>query len=231
MTPLVQRALRNALRTGLILFAFAVVATALLVLTHTRTQPSIERSQQAEKLALLNQVLPATLYDNDLLSSRQTLSPDPRLGTQQPSALWVARRGNQVTAIALEAIAPDGYSGNIHLLIGIDMQGMIIGVRVTSHRETPGLGDYIDRQKSAWIEQFNGKSLTLPASKLWKVNKDGGAFDARAGATITPRAVVKAVGSALDYFAHQHPHLALITPALIKPAVIKPATIEPAKEQ
>ncbi len=222
MTPLVKAATRNAMRTGVILFAFAVVATSLLVFIFNLTQPSIERSQQAAKLSLLSQVLPHALYDNDLLSSQRSVPPDAQLGTQQPSTMWVARRGDAVTAVALEAIAQDGYSGDIHLLIGIDINGGLTGVRVTSHRETPGLGDYIDRQKSPWIDQFSGKSLNQPAGKLWKVAKDGGAFDARAGATITPRAVVKAVKSALDYFARNRKTLVALPPA---------ATATPAKEK
>jgi electron transport complex protein RnfG len=192
---------RNALRTGMILFVFALVATALLVFTFTRTEPTIERSRQAEKLSLLTQVLPPALYDNDLLASQQAVPPHELLGTRQPSSLWIARRGDTITAVVLEAIAPDGYGGNIHLVVGIDVGGTVTGVRVTAHRETPGLGDYIVRSKSPWIEQFVGKSLTAPESKRWKVIKDGGQFDARAGATITPRAVVKAVHAALNYFA------------------------------
>jgi Na+-translocating ferredoxin:NAD+ oxidoreductase subunit G len=192
---------RNALRTGVILFAFALVATAMLVFTFTRTEPTIERSRQAEKLALLSQVLPPALYDNDLLASKQSVPPNELLGTRQASTMWIARRGDTITAVVLEAIAPDGYGGAINLVIGIDVDGAVTGVRVTAHRETPGLGDYIVRSKSAWIEQFVGKSLTAPEAKHWKVTKDGGQFDARAGATITPRAVVKAVRAALDYFA------------------------------
>jgi Na+-translocating ferredoxin:NAD+ oxidoreductase subunit G len=161
-----QAAGRNALRTGTILFAFALVATALLVFTFIRTQPTIERSQQAEKLALLGQVLPHALYDNDLLASVISVPPDELLGTRQPSSIWIARRGEQITAVALEAIAPDGYSGNIHLVVGIDVDGTVTGVRVTAHRETPGLGDYIVRSKSPWIEQFVGKSLTTPGQTL-----------------------------------------------------------------
>jgi electron transport complex protein RnfG len=198
-----QAAGRNALRTGIILFVFAVVATALLVFTFMRTEPTIERSRQAEKMVLLNQVLPPALYDNNLIASQQSVPADEKLGTRHPSSMWIARRGDQVSAVILEAIAPDGYSGNIHLVIGIDVNGNITGVRVTTHSETPGLGDYIDRSKSPWIEQFVGTSLTSPEAKYWKVAKDGGKIDARAGATITPRAVVKAVKSALDYFA-QH---------------------------
>jgi electron transport complex protein RnfG len=209
-----QAALHNALRTGMILFVFALVATALLVFTFSRTQPTIERSRQAEKLALLGQVLPPALYDNDLLASVLSVPPDELLGTRQPSSLWIARRGEQITAVALEAIAPDGYGGNIHLLIGIDVNGTVTGVRVTAHRETPGLGDYIVRSKSPWIEQFVDKSLTTPDARHWKVVKDGGQFDARAGATITPRAVVKAVRGALDYFARHR--AALVAPPAAK---------------
>jgi electron transport complex protein RnfG len=194
-------AARNALRTGVILFVFALVGTAMLAFTHDHTEPVISRSQQAEKLALINQVLPASLYDNDLLATQRSVPPDDLLGTRQPSAMWIARRAGAVSGVVLEAIAPDGYSGDIALLIGIGIDGNVTGVRVTAHHETPGLGDYIDRAKSAWIDQFLGKSLTNPEPKHWKVAKDGGTFDARAGATITPRAVVKAVRNALDYFA------------------------------
>jgi Na+-translocating ferredoxin:NAD+ oxidoreductase subunit G len=213
VNPLIKAASRNALRTGVILFAFALVATALLVVTFTRTEPTIERSKQAEKLALLRQVLPPALYDNDLIASQQSLPPNELLGTRQPSVIWIARRDEAVTAVVLEAIATDGYSGNIHLVIGIDVSGTVTGVRVTSHRETPGLGDYIERAKSSWIEQFVGKSLTNPEAKHWRVAKDGGQFDARAGATITPRAVVKAVRAALDYFARHRAALLADQPA------------------
>ena len=201
MISRIPAALRNALRTGVILFVFAVVGTAMLAFTHDRTEPTITRGQLAEKRRLLSQVLPARLYDNDLLASQQSVPPDDLLGTRQTSALWLARRDGAFSGVVLEAVAPDGYSGDIALLIGIDANGTVSGVRVTAHRETPGLGDYIDRAKSEWIEQFSGKSLTAPEATHWKVAKDGGQFDARAGATITPRAVVKAVKSALDYFA------------------------------
>ncbi|MDO9220489.1 MAG: electron transport complex subunit RsxG [Thiobacillus sp.] len=192
---------RNALRTSIILLVFAFVGTAILAFTHQSTEPTIARGQQAAKLALLSQVLPAALYDNDLLSSSKTVPPNDLLGTRLASSLWLARHNGHFSGVVLEAIAPDGYSGEIALLIGVDAHGSVTGVRVTAHRETPGLGDYIERTKSAWIDQFSGKSLNNPPAKHWKVVKDGGAFDARAGATITPRAVVRAVKGALEYFA------------------------------
>jgi electron transport complex protein RnfG len=192
---------RNALRASIILLVFAFIGTAILAFTHQSTEPTIARGQQAAKLALLSQVLPASLYDNDLLTSRKSVPPDDLLGTRLDSSQWLAQRNGRFSGVVLEAIAPDGYSGDIALLIGIDVNGNVTGVRVTAHRETPGLGDYIERTKSAWIDQFSGKSLASPPAKHWKVVKDGGAFDARAGATITPRAVVRAVKGALEYFA------------------------------
>ncbi len=217
MNDVVRAALRNSLRTSTILLVFAVVGTAMLAFTHQRTEPTITRSQQAEKRALLDQVLPRSLYDNDLLASQRELPPDVLLGTRQASAMWVARRGGEPVAVALEAIAPDGYSGNIHLLVGIDTDGRIIGVRVTAHQETPGLGDYIDRAKSPWIDQFTGTSLVEPPVRHWRVAKDGGHFDARAGATITPRAVVKAVKDALEYHS-RHRAALLAAPASGEPS-------------
>lgn len=213
MIQLIKAAGRNALRTGSVLLVFALVATAMLAVTHHRTEPVITRSQQAEKLALLEQVLPADLHDNDLLATQQQVPADELLGTRQTSAMWIAKRGTAITAVVLEAIAPDGYGGSIYLVVGIDRSGSVTGVRVTAHRETPGLGDYIVRSKSPWVEQFVGKSLTAPEAKYWKVAKDGGRFDARAGATITPRAVVKAVKGTLDYYARHRAAILAPPPA------------------
>lgn len=201
-------AARNALRAGTVLVVFAIAGTAMLAFTHGRTEPVITRSRQAEKLALIEQVLPSRLYNNDLLASERRVPGDALLGTRRPSAVWVARRGDAFAGVVLEAVAPDGYSGDIGLLVGIDAAGTVTGVRVTGHRETPGLGDYIDRAKSPWVEQFAGKSLDNPPPRAWRVAKDGGVFDARAGATITPRAVIKAVRGALEYFAGHRKALA-----------------------
>jgi len=200
MKEAIPDAKRNALRTGAILIVFAVIATAILAATFNATRSAIQHNEQQAKLALISQVLPVTLYDNDLLEGMRELPASEMLGTRTVSHAWIARKKGVATGVVLEAIAPDGYSGDIALLIGISAQGNVTGVRVTAHKETPGLGDYIDIAKSRWILQFDGKSLQLPPESAWKVKQDGGAFDARAGATITPRAVVKAVGSALQYF-------------------------------
>lgn len=199
MNPVLQ----NALRTSTILFVFAIVGTALMAYTFRQTRPIIEKSEQAEKLALISQVLPRSMYDNDLLANARMLPADDLLGTRQASVAWLATRANRPTAIVLEAIAPDGYSGDIGLLIGVTADGVITGVRVTRHKETPGLGDYIERTKSDWVLQFEGRRAEENDTLRWRVKKDGGEFDSRAGATITPRAIVKAVRQALEYF-HRH---------------------------
>jgi electron transport complex protein RnfG len=199
--------LQNALRTSVILFLFALIGTTLLAYTYRHTHPIIEKSAQEEKLALINQVLPKGLYDNDLLATYRELPPHPLLGTRTPSGMWLATKDGQPVGVVLEAIAPEGYSGNINLLIGSDANGTLTGVRVTQHKETPGLGDYIQSNKSDWILQFTGKSYHPDRDSHWKVKKDGGMFDARAGATITPRAIVKAVREALKYFQLQRDRL------------------------
>ena len=96
--------------------------------------------------------------------------------------------------------APDGYNGDIRLLAAIDVTGTVLGVRVVSHRETPGLGDPIEVERSDWVLGFTGKSLLSPQGKSWAVKRDGGEFDQFTGATISPRAVVKAVHNTLLYF-------------------------------
>ena len=123
------------------------------------------------------------------------------LGNKQPTIANRARINNEPAAVIIEAIAHDGYSGDIKLLIAIKADGSISGVRVLAHKETPGLGDYIEIARDAWIKQFDNQSLASKTATQWQVKKDGGTFDYMAGATITPRAVVKAVHKALQYYA------------------------------
>lgn len=196
MTP----AVRETLSTALVLVLFSVVGSALLAGTYTSTHETIARSEQAVKMALVAQTLPPGSFDNNPIQDARPLAADPLLGLRHGGLAYPARQAGATTGVVLEAAAPDGYSGEIRLLVGIQADGRISGVRVTAHRETPGLGDYIDIAKNDWIRQFEGKSADNPAPESWKVRKDGGSFDSLAGATITPRAVVKAVRKALDYF-------------------------------
>ncbi len=118
-------------------------------------------------------------------------------------------RGYKVSrrAVVLKFNAVNGYNGNITLLAGINSDGSLRGVRIISHKETPGLGDAIEIEKSDWALDFSGKSLSNPEPDQWAVKRDGGEFDQFTGATITPRAVVDAVRLALEYFEANHEYL------------------------
>jgi electron transport complex protein RnfG len=193
---------KASLRTALTLLAFAVIGTGLLAYTFDLTRAPIEKSEEEARLALMMQVVPQTAFDNDLLRDIVTLAADPLLGTQGETVAYRARLKGEPAAVVLEAIAPDGYSGKIKLLVAIRADGAVSGVRVVAHKETPGLGDYIEIARSAWIRHFDGKALASETDEsAWQVKKDGGQFDYMAGATITPRAVVKAVKKALQYYA------------------------------
>jgi electron transport complex protein RnfG len=197
--------IKHASKTALTLIAFALVFTALLAYIFQITKEPIEKSEAAARLALFRQIVPASMHDNDILKDTLSIAPNDLLGNTQPSVANRARINNAPAAVILEAIAHDGYSGDIKLLIAIKYDGEISGVRVLTHKETPGLGDYIDIAKGDWIKLFDAESLTKTsdgklAEDKWKVKKDNGQFDYMAGATITPRAVVKAVHKALKYF-------------------------------
>lgn len=192
--------IKHASKTALTLIAFALVFTALLAYIFNVTKAPIEKSEAEARMALFNQVVSPELHDNDMLKEAITIAPNELLGNIQPSVANLARIDHAPSAIILEAIAHDGYSGDIKLLIAIKYDGTIAGVRVLTHKETPGLGDYIDILKGNWIKLFDGESLSKTSEPQWKVKKDGGQFDYMAGATITPRAVVKAVHKALKYF-------------------------------
>lgn len=184
-----------------VLLAFTVVFTGILAFTYGITHHEIQHNEDNARRNLVADTLTPQSFNNDLLGNQITLAVDPLLGTDSPSLAWQARQNGTPVAVVLEATAPDGYSGKIALLIGVTADGKVSGVRVVSHKETPGLGDYIELAKSNWIHQFDGKSLGQPDDNGWKVKKDGGQFDYMAGATITPRAVTKAVHHALKYVA------------------------------
>ncbi len=194
--------LRHAMTTAGIMVAFTIVGTLLLSSTFMTTRAPIAESEREAKLKLLEQVLPPALHDNALLADVIELSAGGELGNREATLAYRGRLAGQPSAVILEATAPDGYSGDIKLLIGIEADGELAGVRVLAHKETPGLGDYIDIAHDDWIKRnFDGQSLARTPDDHWKVKKDGGDFDYMAGATITPRAVVKAVHKALKYFA------------------------------
>jgi electron transport complex protein RnfG len=191
---------KASLLTALNLLFFAVVGTALLAITYQLTHDPIARSEEMEKLKLIAQIAPAGSYDNDIIKDTTHLDPDALLGNDDATLAYIGRINGQPSIVVMQLVAPDGYGGKIHMVIAVRRDGRIAGVRVVSDKETPGLGDYIEIAKSRWITGFDGKSLGNPDDSGWKVRKDGGSFDYMAGATVTPRAVVKAVHKALQYF-------------------------------
>jgi len=202
-----KRIARSTLQTAANLIFFAVIATAILASVFFMTHDAIVKSEEAEKMKLITQILPTNLFDNDILQDKLNVAPSPLLGTEDVTIAYRARLKGEPSAVVLESIAPDGYSGKIALILAVRANGELAGVRVVTHKETPGLGDYIELPKDPWIKGFDGKSREVYKDDDWKVKKDGGQFAYMAGATITPRAIVKAANKALIYFAENREQL------------------------
>ncbi len=180
--------------------AIAVSAAVLVTGSYEISHERIEENRQARLLRTLHQVLDPASHDNELTQNRRVVRDLELLGSSEPMELFIATRAGRPVAALISSVAPRGFSGPIHLLIGIAADGTVTGVRVTSHNETPGLGDDIEIEKSDWILGFEGTSLSAPPLEGWAVSKDNGRFDAITGATVTPRAVIDAVKNTLLYF-------------------------------
>jgi len=191
--------MNNLFKSAFALGLVALVGTMLLTGVDWLTADRIAQQEKRVVLQQLGQILPSG-YDNELLEDRFTLVDESHFPNGQEVTVWRARQAGNPLAAILKFNAVDGYNGNITLMAGINMDGSLRGVRVLSHKETPGLGDEIEAGKSDWILKFSGKSLENPGPDKWRVKREGGAFDQFTGATITPRAVVEAVRLALVYF-------------------------------
>lgn len=186
-----------------ILAIFAIVCTAIVGLVNELTKDEIKAQEQLQLLNTLHSIIEPSRYNNDITQDCVSLS-STLLGNstadKNMQTAYIARQDNQAIAIAMTSTAPDGYNGNIELIIAINMDESVSGVRVLKHQETPGLGDKVELRKSNWISTFTGKKLLSEKDSRWAVTKDNGIFDQFTGATITPRAVVKAVKKTLLYF-------------------------------
>jgi electron transport complex protein RnfG len=191
---------RRPARAAIALFAAAVLGVGLVAVMHQATRERIDAIARERTLATFREVLHGQQFDNDPLADTLTVVDAELLGTTQPVTVYRARLGGATVAVVLAPVAPGGYGGPIRLLVGIVPDGRLLGVRVSQHHETPGLGDAIEARKSSWIENFTGKSLSNTPLEHWRVRKDGGDFDQFTGATVTPRAVVGAVANVLAYF-------------------------------
>jgi electron transport complex protein RnfG len=183
-----------------ILAGFALAASVLLGFADLATRGVIQMRLEEDLKASLEEVVPSDLHDNDLLADTVTVpSADAAIGADE-TVVYLAKKQGAVSAVSFKFVAPDGYAGPIHLVMGIAGNGEILGVRVISHTETPGLGDKIEITKSKWVLSFDGKSLDNLTFEEWAVKKDGGVFDQFAGATITPRQVVQAIRRGLEFY-------------------------------
>jgi Na+-translocating ferredoxin:NAD+ oxidoreductase subunit G len=197
MNPLSKLNKRNAL----ILFGVLLLGLAILAPINSLTREIVIKREEEEKMRVIGQILPPEIYDNRLLRDSVKVPPDKDLlHTRNKTVAYRARLQGKPSAVIMEMTAPDGYSGNIFLIIAIKEDGAVSGVRVLSHEETPGLGDYIEIVKSNWIKQFGNASLRNTSDLRWEVRKDSGRFDFVARATLSARAIVHAVHRALIYY-------------------------------
>jgi Na+-translocating ferredoxin:NAD+ oxidoreductase subunit G len=204
--------IKQIMKVVLVLTISTIIGTGMVAFSYQWTLPRILANERMMLLSSLNLLVNKEHYDNDLASDIRTFVDSDLLGTTDPVTVYRARKNGQPVAAVFNSVAPEGYNGNIYLLIGINLDGSLAGVRVTAHQETPALGDRIEAKRSPWILEFAGHSLTNPSEAGWKVKKDGGVFDQFTGATITPRAVVKAVRNTLAFF-QQHRDQIFETPA------------------
>ena len=191
----------SILRNGVTLAAIAAVCTALVAATYTVTDERIAANERAWVEQSLQPVLAGLSYDGSASESRLTIPAPHALPGSGDAAVYRVYAARSPVAALYVVTARDGYSGAIRILVGVRADGDLTGVHVLAHRETPGLGDQVESSKSDWARQFVGRSLADPAVAEWKIRRDGGAFDQLTGASVTPRAVVKAVRQTLEYHA------------------------------
>lgn len=186
-------------KAGALLLIFTAISIFFVSLMYDSAKQRIRYNEEQLLIQRLGELVEN--YDNDILQDK--FSKQITLhGIKQTINIYPAKKNNQTFAYLIEHTYPNGYSGSIRLLTGVDTNNQLLGVRVIAHKETPGLGDKVETKKSNWIEQFKGLSLSNPSKNQWKVKRDGGAFDAFTGATITPRAIVTATYQILDLFKH-----------------------------
>lgn len=192
--------MQNRLAGAICLVLFAIAAAWLLANVQQYTRQRIADNELAARLKDLQILLPHGRFDNEPHKDFIFVTDAELLGSAEPLPVYRIRRGQMPVAAVVTVIAPNGFSGKIRLLVSIDLEGEILGVRVSSHTETPGLGDAIESGKSDWIDGFTGLETTDPLTAAWRLNEDGGTFDKITGATVSSRAVLGAARNAVLYF-------------------------------
>lgn len=192
--------LQSIIRSAIGLSLFAILTAGIIALTQVQTADRIAEEVRKARSKALYEIAPEASHNNDILGESFGIK-SAALGLEEVRQAYIAKQDGKPVTLLLPVRAPDGYTGPIRLIVGIDVStDTLSGVRVTQHKETPGLGDKIERRKSDWILGFDGKSLSNPNEDQWRVQKDGGEFDQLTGATITPRAIVASVYRALRFY-------------------------------
>ena len=196
-------------KNSLLLVVFAMITAVILASTDRLTEDRIAESERLAAQKALFEIIPVERHNNDLLMDIQPIPEKywSTLGLESGGDIHIARLDGEPVAAIIPSITPEGYSGDIAMIVGVNFDGSIAGVRVVEHRETPGLGDKVDLRKSNWILSFNGKSLSNPKPDAWNVKKEKGDFDQFTGATITPRAVIHQIAKTLEYFSQDKERL------------------------
>lgn len=192
--------IRNMIISAIVLALFAAAGTFFVSYTYNNTIDRIEENKRLALLKAFHVLISPETHDNDIFTDIIQVQNKSLLGSKKPVNIYRARKENKPVAVIINSVAPDGYNGNIELLVAINYNATLAGVRVVHHKETPGLGDAIEENRSNWITKFKQLSLNNPDKKGWAVKRDGGVFDQFTGATITPRAIVKAVYNTLRYY-------------------------------
>ena len=187
-------------KTALTLAAIAAICTSLVAATYHVTRDRIAANEKALLEQSLAPALSGLFFDSGVSESRLVLEPPHDLPGNDPAIIYRVYSGEEPVAALFAVTARDGFSGPIRVLVGVEYGGNVTGIRILQHRETPGLGDKIDSSRSDWVFQFDGRSITDPAVGGWAIKSDGGEFDQLTGASITPRAVIKAIRDTLIYF-------------------------------
>lgn len=190
----------SVIKGGATLAVIAAVCTAMVAFTYRLTGERIAANEQAWLEQSLQPALSGLFFDSGVSESKLTVRAPHELPGSEDSVIYRVYSGEAPVAALFVVSARDGYAGAIRMLVGIGMDGAVTGVHVLAHRETPGLGDRVETSKSDWVRQFDGRSLADPRIESWKIKRDGGYFDQLTGASVTPRAVVKAVKETLLYF-------------------------------
>jgi len=189
---------RSILISGALLGLFGILGAGLVGFSHDSTAERILENERQALLGQLGALIPADQTDNDMATDVIDVSAPEKLGAET-TRVYRAKLDGRIFAVVLSPVITQGYSGSMRLIVGVRRDGTLAGVRVLSHRETPGLGDKVELERSDWILGFDGRSLVSPPASRWAVRRDGGDFDQFTGATITPRAVVQGVRSALEF--------------------------------